>query len=552
MKKRLDIVIKMMKIVKGVLFLIIVMIILNLIYSLVSMVNPFVFKVFIDDVLTQEKYNLITFVIVSLLIVYILRFIMDALRLYMSNTLKNKFVYKLRSSMWNSYTKFNCKTFSDYNSGDMKMRLVDDCDMLAGFINEQIVDYILNIMTVILNIFALFIINYKFAFISIIIIPVFLFINYIIGKKFQAINEEKRKLDDEYYSFENNSIQNWREIKIHNAQNSFIKIYNEFRQKIAYLSKKWIRVWFFNEINSDFKANYVCNILLYLIGAWFVINGEISVGELLMFCDYFNNVFINTDQIIQRHISIITYYPFYSRIFEVLDIYKFQEQKTKNTSIDKYDLKADNISFSYNNEIKVLDNLSLDIKEKEKIVLYGESGCGKTTLINLLSGLNIPDSGKIQLSGNDISVLNNKVLNKNIMTILQDSKLFNGSIRDNFKIINKDITDQEIIHYLKCAQIDDIITLKKEGLDFIINENSNNISGGQKQRILIAQALAAKSNILILDEATASIDEYTEKKIMDYIIEKDNMSAITITHRPALQKRFNKKYKLENTVLKEI
>ncbi len=552
MKKRLDIVIKMMKIVKGVLFLIIVMLILNFIYSLVSMVNPFVFKVFIDDVLTKEKYNLIVFVIASLLMVYILRFIMDALRLYMSNTLKNKFVYKLRASMWNSYTKFSCKTFSDYNSGDMKMRLVDDCDMLAGFINEQIVDYILNIMTVILNVFALFIINYKFALISLIIIPIFLLINYVIGKKFQIINEEKRKLDDEYYSFENNSIQNWREIKIHNAQNSFIKIYNEFRQKIAYLSKKWIRVWFFNEINNDFKANYVCNILLYLIGAWFVINGEISVGELLMFCDYFNNVFINTDQIIQRHISIITYYPFYSRIFEVLDIYKFQEQKTKNTSIDKYDLKAENVSFSYNNEVKVLNNLSLDIKEKEKIVLYGESGCGKTTLINLLSGLNISDSGKIQLNENDISVLNNKVLSKNIMTILQDSKLFNGSIRDNFKIINKDITDEEIIFYLKCAQIDDIITLKKEGLDFIINENSNNISGGQKQRILIAQALAAKSNILILDEATASIDEDTEKKIMDYIIEKDNMSVITITHRPALQKRFNKKYKLENTVLKEV
>jgi ABC-type multidrug transport system fused ATPase/permease subunit len=252
-----------------------------------------------------------------------------------------------------------------------------------------------------------------------------------------------------------------------------------------------------------------------------------------MFSEYFSLLFSSLDGLNSKRVALKTNSPYYERIFET---FSFPDEAEGKTDICGFNdgISVKNISFSYIEGHPVLKNMSFEIKKGDHIAVVGKTGCGKTTLAKLLVGLYKTDSGEISFDGVDIEQIGKKSLYNLIGMVMQDNYLFNMSIRDNLLLANEDASEVDLVEACKKANIYDYIMSLPDGFDTEIGERGVKLSGGQKQRISIAAALLKNPKILILDEATSSLDKLSEGAINDAINNiSEEVTVIAITHKPA-------------------
>jgi ATP-binding cassette, subfamily B, bacterial len=504
----------------------------------ISLISPKMFQILLDDVLYAGKTDRLLYVILGLLFVYACRFILDSLNLYYGNKLLNGFTYNLRVILWNRISGTFFSDIEKRDTGDLKMRLVDDVDCIGSFVKDQIVDYIFNIALACVCFYLIASINITMTLICIWIVPVMFLINHLIAKGAKKVNEEIRTVNQEYYTSTHNSLQLWREIKVQCAEELFIKRFRVFREKLAVLGFKSIRYWFYTEVFSDFKANYLSKVLIYIIGAFFIIKGDVSVGVVIMYAEYFEMMFNAIDTVNVRNASIKSNVPYYQRIFETME---FPQEDTADTQEFHFNssINVELSSFCYpDSEKKVLHDINLCINKGDYISIIGESGCGKTTLLKILLGLYkvTDDSGKygIKYDGTNIKNISKTDLYKHIGVVMQDCFLFNMSIRENLKITQENVTDNDLEEACKKADIYDFINTLPDGFNTVIGERGVKLSGGQKQRLCIARALLKKPELIIFDEATSSLDKISEDIVYEAIntIAKDT-TIIVVSHKPS-------------------
>ena len=315
---------------------------------------------------------------------------------------------------------------------------------------------------------------------------------------------------------------------------------------------KSIRYWAYSEVFNDFKSNYLTKVFVYIIGAFFVMRKEISVGVLIMFSEYFAMLFSALDGLNSKRVALKTNSLYYERIFET---FSFPEESTDKTDIcDLNDgICIHDLNFSYISGQPVLKNLNLEIKKGDYIAIVGKTGCGKTTLVKLLMGLYQGNKGEIMYDGIDIEQISKKSMYNLIGMVMQDNFLFNMSIRENLLLANENASEDDLVQACKKANIYDFIMSLPKGFDTEIGERGVKLSGGQKQRISIAAALLRNPQILIFDEATSSLDKPSEDVINDAIndISKD-ITVIVITHKPATVLRAKKVVVIEDGEITDI
>ena len=526
----------------------------------ISFASPHLFGILIDDVLKNRHFELFKIVAAGLLTVFVLRLIFDGLNLYYSNKILNKFTYNLRSKMWKKYLKMDYDKYLNHNVGDLKMRFFDDINSIGNFHKEQIADYILNILMVFVAIVLTVLINYKLMLICLGAVPLVIVINRLIGKGFRHVNEETRKATEDYYLFEHDSLQFWKEIKSLNAQDSFIKRFQYHRMLLANLGYKWIKYWFYQEIFNDFKSNYLTKIFVYIAGAFFVINREITVGQLIVFSEYFGLLFSNIDELNSKNVALKINRPYFERVMGVLKDEVGEKSKVPDVKYKRCELTGDiaitEVGFKYNEESKsVLQGITLKLRRGDYLAITGASGAGKTTLIKLILGLHKCSEGNIEFGINDLSCgdnvlkitraksehISDKIFYGSVGIVMQDGYLFNMSIRNNLLLANRHATQEELEDVCKSSNILDFIQNLPDGFETIIGEHGIKLSGGQKQRICIAQALLKNPSIIVLDEATSSLDAMSEEIILKDIdkISKD-ITVIFITHKSKVANSANR------------
>ncbi len=515
----------------------------------VSLVSPVFFQILLDEVMTQYNIESFSTVVLGLLSVYLMRFILDGSALFFGNRLLNTFTFSLRKDVLRKIRRTPFSFLEKKETGDLKMRLMDDVDCLGNFIREQVVDYLFGILMIVFTLYATLRIDVKMTLYCVAVIPLVFLVNYLIGRGTRKVNEEIRQVNEKYYSSTHSSLQFWREIKAQNTEEAFIERFVRFRRKLAKLGLRSIRYWAYTEVFNDFKTNYLTKVLVYIIGAFFLIRGELTVGVLIMYAEYFSMLFSALDSVNSKRAALKINAPYYQRIFETLSFPEEEDESRIDVNISGRVAIRD-LCFGYQAGKEVLHHVDLTVDPGDYIAVIGKTGCGKTTLAKLLLGLYTPQGGEITFDGINLQDICRENFYEQIGVVMQDSYLFNMSIRENLLLYKENATKEELSSACRKANIHDFIAGLPEGYDSIIGERGVKLSGGQKQRLAIAGALLKSPKLIIFDEATSSLDRESEEIIHHSIneISKDT-TVIVITHKPAAVLRARKIVAMEDGII---
>jgi ATP-binding cassette subfamily B protein len=315
--------------------------------------------------------------------------------------------------------------------------------------------------------------------------------------------------------------------------------------------------WFDQEWKSQFYSslngplmNFISNfayVLIAVLGAIFVLQKAITVGDILAFFQYVQNFTRPIQQITRVMNQIQTAMAASERIFEFLDYDDEENPSEKQLPKIKDNITFENVSFGYTPDELIIKNLSFSVKKGETVAIVGETGAGKTTIVKLLMRFYDIDSGSIKIDGIDINEYDKHSLRSLVGMVLQDSWLFSDTIESNIRYGNLDASKSEVIDASKQVYADNFIRQLPEGYKTALNEDSDNISHGQKQLLTIARTIISTKEILILDEATSSVDTRTEKliqKAMDKLME--NKTSFIIAHRLSTIRNADKIIVIEN------
>ena len=472
-------------------------------------------------------------ILLTLLALYIVSTIFSIVQGFTMTNVAQKITFKIRSDIANKINKLPMKYFDTKTHGEVLSIITNDVDTLSMNLNQTITEIIRTVSMVAGIIIMMLSISWQMTLISLIIIPIAgIFVKNIVGKSQKYFQKQQAYLAnvngqvEEIYSGLNI-------VKVFNAEE---KVGKNFEKANNELYKSGWRAQFLSGLMHP-VMNFVSNIGyvgVAVVGGYLAVRGTITVGNIQSFIQY-NKQFTNQiSQIAQISGTLQAMAAAAERVFEFLE--QPEELETAKGNIDTSKLKGNvefkNVKFGYDPEKIIINNFNANIKQGQKIAIVGPTGAGKTTMVKLLMRFYDVTSGEILIDGYNIKDFERGKLRKMFGMVLQDTWLFGGTVRENIKYGNENATEDDIIEAAKAAHVHHFIKTLPKGYSSLLNEESSNVSAGQKQLLTIARVILANPKILILDEATSSIDTRTEIQIqqaMDNLME--GRTSFIIAHR---------------------
>lgn len=479
------------------------------------------------------QFDIIGKTILLLIGLYLVSTLFSYLQGWIVSGMAQKISYDLRKKILNKIHRLPLKYFDNQTHGEVLSRITNDVDTVGQTLNQGITQMITSV-TMILGILIMMLsINWLLTLVAVIVLPVsFVFISFIVKKSQNLFKRQQDTLAD---------INGYVE-EIY-AGHNIVKAFNGEKRAL----KK------FNSINKDlydsaWKSQFISGLLLPImdivgnvayvaiavLGGWLAINNRLMIGDIQAFIQYMRQFTQPITQVANITNVLQSTAAAAERIFEFLEEEEEVEEVKDLVSLDSVrgDVEFDNVKFGYEPDKVVIKNLNVKVKAGQQIAIVGPTGAGKTTLVNLLMRFYEVDSGTIKIDGIDIQKMKREDVRKMFGMVLQDTWLFNGTIKENIAYGNPDKSESEIIQAAKNAHIDYFIHSLPEGYDTVINEEADNISQGEKQLITIARAMLNNPPMLILDEATSSVDTRTEiliQKAMEKLM--NGRTTFVIAHR---------------------
>ncbi len=530
-KYKLYILNKIMPLAKGVRHLFII----NLLFSITIIVSGFIvplfYKRFIEETIILGKLDTFVPVLSGYCLVHFGVIAIEYIKNHLNNKIRNCVTFRAKLKMWQDLFKWKFAEYERANIGDIKMYIEDDVKVLLNFSSYYTIDYLIQFATLLVCIVILFAMEWRLALFSIICIPLTSGVDSVLSRREKELNSDQRENDKEMNAWLYSSLQSWKEVKALNLQNRQKSIFVNYIKKYAVYYAKWINYWTLRAlVIPKIRNEFLMRFGLYFLGGLLVMNRQMSIGSLLVFATYFDMLTKAILGVSATDADLQGKKPYLDRLLQKLEEEYPAEQGEELKAIDS--IEIENLSYHYPGQEDLLKNVSLSIRWEERIAIVGKSGCGKTTLLKLLVGLLNPDEGRVLYSGIEINRIKISRLHKRIGFILQNSHLYNMSIKENLLLGNPNATKEELDDACRKACILDFIQGLSDGFDTVIGENGSKLSGGQRQRIALARAFLMDVDVYIFDEATSAIDQYSEKLINDAIA---NMSqdkiVIIVAHR---------------------
>ena len=452
---------------------------------------------------------------------------------YIMAGVAQKVTYKMRNDLTHKINKLPMKYFDKRTNGEVLSIITNDIDTLSTGLNQSITQIITSICTIIGILVMMFSISWEMTIVSLLILP----ISAIILKKVIGKSQKYFVKQQEYLGHVNGQVEEVYSghniVKVFGREKEAIK---EFEKENTELYKSGWRSQFLSGLMYPLM-NFVGNVgyvAVAILGGYFAVKGRITVGIIQSFIQYNKQFTQPIGQVAQISSTIQSMIAAAERIFEFLEENEEPEDVKKPVSTENLagNIKFEHVHFGYDPEKTIINDFNADVKDGQKIAIVGPTGAGKTTMVKLLMRFYDVNSGAILVDGHNIKDFKRGELRKMFGMVLQDTWLYGGTIRDNIRYSNPEATDSEVIEAAKAAHVHHYIKTLSNGYDAKINEESTNISAGQKQLLTIARVILANPKILILDEATSSIDTRTEQQIQSAM---DNLmkgrTSFIIAHR---------------------
>lgn len=518
--------------------LIVVALILSSFSSVLTIIGPNKLSDLTDEItkglITGMNFDAITSITIFLVVIYLVSTLLDFFQGFIMATAANKFAKSLRTQISEKINKLPLKYFDTHSYGDILSRVTNDVDTIAMSLSQSLGSLVGAVTLFIGSVVMMFYTNWILAITGILsslagFVAMFI-IMHKSQKYFTARQVELGKLNghiEEIYS--NHNV-----VKAYNGFKEASDTFDKLNQSVYECNKKSRFLSGLNQPIMSFIGNF-SYVAVCVVGALLTMNGQISFGVIVAFMIYVRLFTGPLSQIAQGMTNLQSTAAASERVVEFLEEPEMDDQKEITKYLDTSKVEGniifDHIKFSYDGEKNVIKDFSCDVKKGEKVAIVGPTGAGKTTMVNLLMKFyNIKD-GDIRIDGISTKELSRENIHDLFIMVLQDTWLFNGTIRDNIKYNKDDVTDEQIMEACKTVGIEKFIKSLPGGLNYKLTD-TDSISAGQKQLLTIARGMIKNAPFLILDEATSSVDTRTEElvqKAMDKLTE--GRTSFIIAHR---------------------
>lgn len=471
--------------------------------------------------------------ILLLLGLYIVSAIFSYIQGFIVTGVSQKVSYNLRKEISEKINRLPLKYFDSVSHGDVLSRVTNDVDTVSQTLNQSLSQIITSVTTLVGVLIMMLSISWKMTIAAILILPVsMLLVTNIIKKSQKYFKEQQKALGkvnghiEEIYGGHNI-------MKAFNAEEEAVSQFKKINEELY--DSAW-KAQFLSGMMMPIM-NFIGNlgyVAVSILGGWYASRGVIEVGDILSFIQYMRSFTHPISQVAQISNVIQSTVAAAERVFNFLE--EKEEVKETNTPVKLEEVEGrvtfENVQFGYNEDKIIIKNFSADIKPGQKVAIVGPTGAGKTTIVKLIMRFYELNGGRILIDGHDIKEFTREDLRDNFGMVLQDTWLFSGTIMENIRYGRLDASDKEVIEAAKSAHVHRFIKTLPDGYNMMINEEANNISQGQKQLLTIARAILSDPKILILDEATSSVDTRTEiliQKAMENLMH--GRTSFIIAHR---------------------
>ena len=463
--------------------------------------------------------------------------LLTAITQWIMNICNNKIVYSIiqdiRKKAFRRLEELPLKYLDAHSHGDIVSRVVADVDQFADGLLIGFTQLFTGVITILGTLFFMLSVNVGITVVVVVITPVSLFVASFIAKKTFSMFKLQSETRGEQTALINEMIGNQKVVQAFNREDETLEKFDEINGR---LEKCSLRAIFFSSLTNPCTS--FVNSLVYtgvgLTGALAVLRGGLSVGQLTCFLSYANQYTKPFNEISGVITELQNALACAARIFELIEE-KPQEPDAENAMVlenAEGKVNLDHVSFSYVPDKKLIEDLNLSVKPGQRIAIVGPTGCGKTTIINLLMRFYDVDQGSISVDGANIQDITRKSLRTSYGMVLQETWLKRGTIRDNITVGKPDATEEEIIAAAKASHAHSFIRRLPNGYDTVIGEDGGSLSGGQKQLLCITRVMLSLPPMLILDEATSSIDTRTEIKIQKaFATMMEGRTSFIVAHR---------------------
>lgn len=521
---------------------------LNILIILLNFSVPLLFRDFINNVILNMQLDYLLTIVIGYFTIYILTTSISHLLLFTECKWQNNVVIQIRKKIFDGYMSKSMHEYEEKEIVTIKMLLDEDSECLKNFLRNQSIKHTVQYLCFFITLAIMVVISWQLTLFAIVAIPITIIADIYLGKKEGNLTAGNRDNNQKMYEWLCISLTGWKEIKAFNLEKKQLNEFEGYHKYYADYYCKWINYWTARAlVIPQIKNDFLMRLCLYFFGGLLIINQQLSIGNLLVYIAYCEILSNSVQTLSSNNADLLANMPIIERVLKALDDFecKLNTNAPRDTEYINYDcpvVTIKNVSFKYSTMDKMLiENLTLSIQRGDRIAVIGNSGCGKTTLLKLITGLILPDDGNIEIYGVDISKIRSDCINHHIGVVMQDSSLLNTTIQRNLLLAKKDAKKEDLIRVCEEAHIMDAIKRMPLELDTVIGERGNKLSGGEKQRLCIARLLLRDVDLYCFDESTSALDDGCEEAIINAINKiPDDKAVLFITHREGLLQMCNK------------
>ncbi|AOZ96142.1 ABC transporter ATP-binding/permease protein [Butyrivibrio hungatei] len=522
------------------------MVILGILSSLVDSIYPIFNRYALNNFVGKGTLDGLNVFVILYLVILLLQVIDNYAACYMCGQVEMSMDRDLRNASFNHLQELSFAYFNQNNVGYIHARVMSDTGKIGVMVSWRMMDVIWNGSYIVFVLLMMLILNIKLALFVIVLVPIAAVLTTYFQKKLVVLNRKIREINSKITSNFNEGITGAKAIKTLVVED---KIQGDFEKDTTKMYKTSVHATHYSAFFTS-AITFMSSIALAVVlwrGGNMKQEGIIEIGTLSVFLSYalgllepVQNVIVTISELISVQVNVERFFKLLGTESDVADTPEVIEKygdtfnpKKENWEPLHGDIKFEDVSFMYpDGDEYVLEHFNLDVPQGTNVAIVGETGAGKSTLVNLVCRFFKPTAGKILIDGRDAADRSQLWLHSNIGYVLQTPHLFSGTVRDNLKYGKPDATEEEIWKALKLVSADGIVKRMEKGLDSDVGEDGDMLSTGEKQLLSFARAILADPKILVLDEATASIDTVTEKAIQDAIVTvTKGRTSFVIAHR---------------------